>query len=270
MFFYVSKILWALVAPSNLLGLAAAVGAITLFTRFAHAGRRLVAATALLYLACGFGPVGAILLRPLEDRFPRPPADMPAPAGIIVLGGAIDEQVTLARDTVTLNESGARMTLAVALMRRFPQARLVFTGGSAALFGGRSPEADGARRLFLELGVAPERMSFEDRSRNTYENAIFTRDLLHPQPGSRWLLVTSAFHMPRAMGIFRAAGFTLVAVPADYLTLGDARDFLRLRGDATRGLKMTELGLREWIGLVAYRLAGRTDTLLPGPNNSPE
>jgi uncharacterized SAM-binding protein YcdF (DUF218 family) len=271
MFFYLSKILWALVAPSNLLGLAAIVGAIALFTRFARVGRRLVTAAAVLYLACGLGPVGAILLRPLEDRFPRLPADIiPAPAGIIVLGGAIDEQVTLARDTVALNESGARMTLAVALTRRFPQARLVFTGGSAALFGPSSPEADGARRLFLELGVAPERMTFEDRSRNTYENAIFTRDLVHPQPGSHWLLVTSAFHMPRAMGIFQAAGFSVTAVPADYWTRGDARDFLRLQGDATRGLKMTELGLREWIGLVAYRLAGRTDTLLPGPDNSLE
>ena len=173
--------------------------------------------------------------------------------------------ITAARDTVTLIESGARMSVAVALTRRFPQARLVFTGGSAALFGDQSPEADAARRLFLELGVAPERMSFEDRSRNTYENAIFTRDLVHPQPGSRWLLVTSAFHMPRAMGIFRAAGFPVIAVPADYWTLGDARDFLRLQGDATHGLEMTEIGLREWIGLVAYRLTGRTDTLLPGP-----
>jgi uncharacterized SAM-binding protein YcdF (DUF218 family) len=270
MFFYISKIFWALAAPSNLLGLTAAVGAIALFTRFARAARWLVAASALTYIACGLGPVGALLLRPLEDRFPPPPPDLPAPVGIIVLGGAVEEQITLARDTVDLNESGARMTLAVALTRRFPQARLVFTGGSGAPFGDQSPEADGARRLFLELGVAPERMSFEDRSRNTYENAIFTRDLLHPPPGSRWLLVTSAFHMPRAMGIFQAAGFSVIAVPADYWTLGDARDFVRLQGDATRGLKMTEIGLREWIGLVAYRLTGRTDTLLPGPNESPE
>jgi uncharacterized SAM-binding protein YcdF (DUF218 family) len=265
MFFYASKILWALVAPSNLLGLVAAVGAIALFTRFARAGRRLVAGTALVYLACGLGPVGAILLRPLEDRFPQPPADLPAPAGIIVLGGAIEEEISAARDTVALGESGARMSVAVALTRRFPQARLVFTGGSPNLFDNRIPEADAARRLFLELGVAPERMSFEDRSRNTYENAIFTRDLVHPLPGSRWLLVTSAFHMPRAVGIFRAAGFPVIAVPADYWTLGDARDFLQLQGEATHGLKMTEIGLREWIGLVAYRLAGRTATLLPGP-----
>lgn len=270
MFFFASKILWMLFAPSNLLGFAAAIGAVALFTRFARSGRWLVAVAAFLYLACGFGPVGALLLRPLEDRFPRPPADLPAPAGIIVLGGAIDEQVTLARDTVALDESGSRMTLAVALTRRFPQARLVFTGGSAAIFTDAPPEADGARLLFLELGVAPERMSFEDRSRNTYENAIFTRDLVQPPPGSRWLLVTSAFHMPRAMGIFRAAGFSVIAEPSDYWTLGDARDFRRLQGDASSGLEMTEIGLKEWIGLVAYRLTGRTDALLPGPDDQPQ
>lgn len=265
MFFFASKILWAIVAPPNLIGFAVALGALALFTRFQRAGRWLVLAAAVIYLACGFGPVGAALMRPLEDRFPRPPVDMPAPTGIIVLGGAINEDVTAARGAVALSRSGARMTAAVALMRRFPRALLVFTGGSAALFGHHPPEADAARRLFLELGVAPERMTFEDRSRNTYENALFTHDLVHPQPGSRWLLVTSAFHMPRAMGIFRAAGFPVVAYPTDYWTLGDARDFMRVEGDATQGLEMTEIALREWIGLVAYRLAGRTDTLLPAP-----
>lgn len=265
MFFLASKILWAMSAPPNLLGFAMALGAVALFTRFARAGRWLVLATAVVYLACGFGPVGAALMRPLEDRFPRPPADMPAPTGIVVLGGAINEDITLARGTIALSQSGARMTAAAALMRRFPQARLVFTGGSAALLGNHKPEADAARQLFLELGVAPERMTFEDRSRNTYENALFTRDLIHPQPGSRWLLVTSAFHMPRAMGIFRAAGFPVIAYPTDYWTLGTPEDFLKLQTDASEGMQITETALREWIGLVAYRITGRTDALLPGP-----
>lgn len=265
MFFYASKILWDLTDPSNFLGLILAVGALALFTRYHRVGRWLVAGAAILYLACGFGPISGLLLQPLENRFPQLSANIPAPTGIIVLGGAIDADISAARKTVVLNESGSRMTAAVTLARRFPEAKLVFTGGSGTLFGDHSPEADSARQLFLDLGVDPERMVFEDRSRNTYENAIFTRKLIHPEAGSRWLLVTSAFHMPRAMGVFRAAGFSVIAFPTAYFTRGDDKDFLLSQGDASVGLERTGVGLREWIGLVAYRLARRSETLLPGP-----
>jgi len=263
MFYKTAKFLWAFATPSNLLGLMLAVAGLGLFTRFADKARWLVAAAAFFYLLCGFGPIGAMLLRPLEDRFPPPPADLQAPDGIVVLGGGIDDEVTAARGVPTFNRFGARITAAAALARRFPQARLIYTGGSAQAAGRFSNEVETAKALFLDLGVAADRLSFESRSRDTYENAIFTRELLRPRSESRWLLVTSAFHMPRAMATFRAAGFTVVAFPADYLTLGDARDFLSPQLTASLGLEMTELGLHEWVGLLAYRLAGRTRELLP-------
>ena len=150
------------------------------------------------------------------------------------------------------------------MARRYPDARLVFTGGSANVKQDGLDEARGVRDLWLSLGVPEARMMFEDKSRNTFENATMTRDLVHPKPGEVWLLVTSAGHMPRSMGIFRRIGWPLVAYPVDYRTFGDARDY-KISWNALDALKRLESGLHEWVGLVAYRLSGKTDTLFPAP-----
>lgn len=267
LFFYLSKILWWFAAPSNgLIGLLL-LGALALFTRWSRAGRRLVLAGALGLAICAVSPLGIWLARPLEDRFPQPPADMAAPAGILVLGGSIDQLTTQARGgQVTLSAAPGRITEAVVLARRFPQARLVFTGGSAALLrADASDEAAAAGRLFVALGIAPERITLERESRNTFENAVLTRQIVRPQPGERWLIVTSAWHMPRAIGIFRQAGWEVTAYPTDFETRGTGRELWRPILPASRGLDLVDRMAREWLGLVAYRVGGRTDALFPAP-----
>lgn len=263
MFYIIAKTFWALASPPNFIGLCLALSAVGLIAGFARQMRWLVLFAAVAYAAAGFGPVGAALLRPLEDRFPIPPAHMAAPDGIIVLGGALDDDVSAARAEVTLNQSGTRLTVAAMLARRFPQAQILYSGGSSQSAGPLGTEADAARALFEGLGVSADRIIFESRSRDTFENAAFSYRRMQPGADSRWLLVTSAFHLPRSVAIFRKAGFAVTPYPAGYLTLGDARDFLRLQGDASHGLMMTSIGLHEWIGLIAYRLAGRSDALLP-------
>jgi uncharacterized SAM-binding protein YcdF (DUF218 family) len=120
------------------------------------------------------------------------------------------------------------------------------------------------RELWLSLGVPAEQMVFEEKSRNTWENAVFTRDLVKPKPGETWLLVTSAWHMPRSVGIFRHVGFPVVPYPVAYRTFGDGREFRGYVSILDR-LALLDLGVREWIGLLAYRLAGKTDALFPAP-----
>jgi uncharacterized SAM-binding protein YcdF (DUF218 family) len=264
MFFAASKIFWAIAEPVVLLTLLGLIGLALGLTRFARTGRAL-AAGALLGLAVVFlTPLGAALLRPLEDRFPPPAADAPDPTGIIVLGGSIDEAKSEARRQIILSGDGNRMTAGVELARRYPAARLVFTGGSGKYPADGSSEATGARAFWLAMGVPPERMVFEAKSRNTWENAIFTRDLVKPKPGETWLLVTSAWHMPRSVGIFRRVGFEVTPYPVAYRTTGDARDFLP-NGSVQDKLFMVDFSIREWIGLLAYRLAGKTDALFPAP-----
>jgi uncharacterized SAM-binding protein YcdF (DUF218 family) len=263
MFFTASKIFWFVAEPVSLAIVVGVLGILLGFTRFARAGRAVMAG-AIIVLAAGLlTPLGAVLLRPLEERFPPPPA-FPAPAGIIVLGGAVDTEKSEARGQIYFSPDGARMTAGVDLTRRYPSARLVFTGGSEGLLGEGPAEAISARKLWLSLGVPAERMTFEAKSRNTWENAVFTRDLVKPKPGETWLLVTSAWHMPRSVGIFRHLGFDVIPYPVAYRTFGDERDFL-LSPSMTDRVFMLDFGIREWVGLLAYRLAGKTDALFPAP-----
>ena len=155
------------------------------------------------------------------------------------------------------------MTATVELARRYPNARIIFSGGDGSLvYGGN--ESDGALRLFERLGLAPSRVMVEDQSRNTFENALFSKRIAAPKAGERWLLVTSAYHMPRAMGIFQAAGFQLEPYPVDWRTRG-VEDALRPFPTLAEGLRRTDTAMREWAGLVVYRLNGRSSELFPGP-----
>jgi uncharacterized SAM-binding protein YcdF (DUF218 family) len=264
MFFIASKIFWLVAEPFSLAIIIGVVGVVLLFTRFARVGRALMAG-AIVALAIGLlTPLGAALLRPLEDRFPLPPADTPAPVGIIVLGGALDPEKGEARGEVSLNADAARLTTGVELARRYPTARLIYTGGSAGFPHEGPAEAIGARQFWLSLGVPADRMVFEAKSRNTWENALFTRDLVKPKPGETWILVTSAWHMPRAVGIFRRLGFDVIPYRVAFRTFGDDRDFLSLASVSER-VFMLDFGIREWIGLLAYWLTGKTAALFPAP-----
>ena len=264
MFFVLSKLLGVVFDPTTFLVLAGALGLLLGLTRFAGAGRRLAIGAAIAFALVCYSPLSAILLRPLEERFPQPPADMPAPAGIVVLGGALDEGLTAARGQPSLNEAAGRLTAGVALALRYPQARLVFTGGAADIAQHGLDEARGVRELWLSLGVLPARMTFEDRSRNTFENAVLTKALVAPKPGETWLLVTSAAHMPRSVGIFRKVGWPVTAYPVDYRTAGTAYDW-RPTSHPVDSQRRLEVALHEWIGLVAYRLTGKSAALFPAP-----
>ncbi len=261
MFFVVSKALWFFAAPSALLTLGALVG--TAFA--ARRGARLAALGCLaVLLVIGVAPAGALLIAPLENRFPPPPANLPPPYGVVVLGGAIDDDITRARGQATFDEGAERLTEAAILARRYPSARIVYSGGSNSLLGRPSSEAEDARRLLVAMGVDSQRVTLETRSRNTDENARFTAALVHPESGQTWLVVTSAYHMPRAMGLFRKAGFAAVAYPVDYRTVGGRADW-RPEANLPRGMEIFDLAVHEWIGLVAYRLSGRIDAFFPGP-----
>lgn len=264
MFFITSKIFEFLGSPSHLTVFLLAIGAGLAYTRFAKWGRRLTSLGVILLLLMVFGPVGHMLAVPLETRFPAQPDDIAPPDGIIVLGGSVDEYLSSQRGRITFTESAERVTAPLELMRRFPKARLVFSGGSGALHESRFSEADAVRGFWRATGLDQGQVLYEDRSRNTFENAVFTRDLVKPKAGERWLLVTSAMHMPRAVGIFRQVGFPVVPYPVDYRTSGM---FWRpgVPKYTAEALGTVDLAAHEWLGLLVYRLTGKTDALFPGP-----
>lgn len=264
MFFAVSKIFWLFADPINFILILGAVGLLLSLGLAPRLGRALAAASIILIVIAGFSPLGSLLLQPLENRFPRPPSDLPAPAGIIVLGGALDASLSEARGVPTLLPPGARLTEGVVLARRYPKARLIFTSGMASISGHGLPEAPTVRDLWISLGVPADQITIEDKSRNTWENGTFTRALIHPKPDETFLLVTSAWHMPRAMGIFRKLGFNVIADPVDYQTFGDNRD-IQPPHLALDEMTRLENAMHEWIGLFAYHLRNKTDAWFPAP-----
>ena len=265
MFFYAAKILWTLLHPTSLIAEALLVGLILTRTAAWHRfGRRLLTGGVMAFIAVGLLPLGEWLVIPLENRFPRANLDRgEPPTGIIILGGAEDARADPPRELAGLNESAERYTEAVALALRFPKMRVVFTGGTALLVLTAAGESVTAGRLLEALGVDKARLTLEGRARDTYENAVFTKQLVNPAPGERWLLITSAWHMPRAMGCFRQAGFAVEPWPVDYRTGG--RVEIWLKSGVPEGLRQMDFVMREYAGLVAYYLTGRTGALLPGP-----
>ena len=269
MFFLLSKTLGIMLLPVNFLIAVGVLGAILLATRWATLGRRLLVISAVLLAIAGFSPLGKLLLYPLEQRFPPWDSSRGAPPdGIIVLGGAIDPDRSAAHARVAFARAADRIVAAAELARKYPNVPIVLSGGNASLISDDSAkEADYAVAVLEGLGIARERLTMERRSRNTQENAEFTKAIVKPKDGERWLLVTSAYHMPRSMGLFRKAGFAVEPYPVDW-RLGTAADLLSFSPFSVDGLERIDLAIREWMGLAAYWITGRIDALLPGPEGA--
>lgn len=266
MFFVLSKIAWVVLTPSNLLVAAGVVGALLFTGRLPRLGRSLLIGAFAGFFILGFSPAANWAMAALENRFPRPELTAVADVdGIIVLGGATRTDVSKARGTLDLNEAAERIVAIPALARRFPKARIILTGGSAALFGDPASEADLMIAALASIGVDRARLVREGSARNTFENATETFARIQPKAGETYLLVTSAFHMPRAVGAFRQAGWTgLLPYPVDFRTQG-AADRWRPFAAASNGLKRFDTAAREAVGLLAYWLTGRTEALFPLP-----
>jgi uncharacterized SAM-binding protein YcdF (DUF218 family) len=264
LFFVLSKTLGLMLLLTNFLIGVGLLGAILLATRFASLGRKLMVASVVLLAICGFSPLGKLLLYPLESRFPPWDAARGAPDGIVVLGGSIDADLSAAHGAAIVRTAADRIIAAAALAHRYPNARVVFSGGNPNLVSNDAREADFAGALFESLGTSKARPMMERRSRNTQENAEFSKALAAPKDGERWLLVTSAFHMPRSIGVFRKAGFNVEAYPVDW-RVGERADLLTFSAIALDGLGRTDVAMREWMGLVAYWATGKIDELLPAP-----
>ncbi len=257
--FIVGKVLTMLMLPTALMVECALLG---LLLSRRPAGRALLIVGVGMLTACLVLPVDAWTIRPLEDRFPGVSTPPERVDGIVVLGGAIDDLTSRDRATPVLTSAANRMTTFVMLARRYPQAKLVFTGGSGDIEQGVSNEAKYARILLEQLGLPPDRVVFENTSRTTWENALNTSALVKPQPGEHWVLLTSASHMPRAVGVFRKAGWSVLPWPVGYQSRDHITGYAPSLGQK---LAVLDWATHEWIGLVVYYLRGWTSALFPAP-----
>ncbi|PZM15243.1 YdcF family protein [Rhizobium tubonense] len=262
--FLISKLVWILGQPLSLAFFFVAIGLLAALLGWRWSGILASAiSTAILFVAL-FTSAGAYLVQGLEDRFPKPSGDPADLKCMIVLGGAFDTVVTTSRGGYDLDAAGDRFVEALRLAQKFPQSRILVSGGDGSITGNYEGDAVISERMFAAFGLGKDRLIEDKDSRTTFENAINTKALLASNGLSNCLLITSGFHMPRSMGIFRKLDIPVVPWPVDYRSSG--KEYLRL--DASQPSLNTGLlstAVREWIGLVGYYFAGRTSALYPAP-----
>lgn len=260
--FLVSKIFWLVAQPLSLAFLALFAGVLLMLGRFRRSGGTLSASGLAILFVTLFTTAGSYFLQILEDRFPRPATEPTELACIIVLGGAFENVVMASRGGMELNQAAERFVETLRLARAYPQARILVSGGDGSLSGIYEGDAHASQKFFGTFGIGSNRLIREGESRTTFENARYTRDLLAENGLERCALVTSAYHMPRSIGLFRANGMEVTPWPTDYRTSGKVRlgfDFTQPSLNA----QLATTAAKEWTGLVAYYLLGRTETLLP-------
>ena len=266
MTFILGKLVWAVVQPGNLLLLCLVAG-VFLLLRGRRRGEWLVVLSAIGFLLLAVAPIGSAMMLVLEQRFPRPPKLPARIDGILVLGGAVDPRLSLAYGEAVFNGSIARVLGGVALARHHPEAKLALVGGEGEVFPVGFAEAWATSGFVNEEGIPATRVILEERSRSTHENAVFAKELIRPGPGQNWVLVTSAFHMPRAIAAFRAVDWPVIPYPVDFRV--DPKTDLRANFNLLGGLGTTTIAGKEWAGLLGYRLLGWTEELFPGPPAGP-
>jgi len=264
-FFLASKLIWALISPDSLIVILGVSAWIATTLKWQRVSRSLLASNALLLLLIGFFPVGEWLIAPLENRFTTNAALPSEVDGIVVLGGALSPRLSNIWQQSELNGGADRLTNFLYLARLYPSAQLVFTGGNGTITEQEFKEAEMAQILFDQLGLAERAIIFESESRNTSENARHSKELVTPENNENWLLVTSAFHMPRSIGVFCQEQWLVQPYPVDHYS--QKGNLLRLNFSFSSNLSVLRIAVREWVGLVAYRISGRTDRLLPGREN---
>ena len=229
-----------------------------LVRRWRHAVLLQSVAVAIILLF-GVLPGGTWLALPLETRFQANPTLPAHVAGIIALGGTERVGTTATWGQPILSDPMPIVALVV-LSHRYPDAKLMFSGGGSHRHA-TLKEADVVRVYLTDMGFDANRIVYETQLRNTFQNGVFTYQLIRPKPNERWILVTQAISMPRAVAVFRHAGWDVIPFPAGYMTESKNPEFISL--NILEGLHLAAVAIHEWVGLIAYRLMGYTDQIFP-------
>jgi uncharacterized SAM-binding protein YcdF (DUF218 family) len=246
---------WWIINIDLFLLLLMILGGGLLFIKKNSLGKRCLLISCMSLVFLGVVPSTLWIFENLENRFPKV-AQIPTDAkGIILLGGSVDKMTSLGRGETAYNLTAGRFIGFVELAKKYPDLQLAFTGTPF--------ETEIAQKDFLALGLDPARVQFEQNSKDTRDNAAKTAALLHPQPHEKWVLVTSAYHMPRSVGLFRKAGFNVIPCPMDYHAPGQYEMWFFL--GLALSLEAWQASSREWLGMIINYIMGRSDDLYPGP-----
>lgn len=260
-FFYLSKNIWTVISPDSLFIILLTLCLLLFLLKQTKKATLLLGLLTFCALFLSFFSVGDWMLYPLESRFQHNP-DLPEQVdGIIVLGGSVIPARSVEWQQLETNQHHERLSSFLQLAQLYPDARLVFSGGNASTDKDKPTEAQIAETFFLKSGISPERLLIENKARNTAENASYSRQLVSPQSNETWLMITTAYHMPRAMGVFCRQNWKVIPYPVDHQTLPSKR-YLPEFGLIEHANQLV-LASHEWLGLLAYYLSGKTHQLFP-------
>jgi uncharacterized SAM-binding protein YcdF (DUF218 family) len=261
LFFFLSKLIWLLISPDSLLLILILVALVFLYLGKQQLAKKTLSIVSGLLIIIAFFPVGEWLLYPLESHFQTTPTLPDKITGIIALSGAEDAELSHIWQQVELGSAAERDLTFLSLAQQYPKAKLVFTGGTGSLTKQEYKGADVAKKLFEQLGANTIEMIFERESRNTYESAIYSKKIVKPEKGENWILITTGWHMPRSVGIFCKAEWPVIPYPVDHQTNKD--NLLRISFNLSNNLQTLKIAIKEWLGLFAYYLSGKTISFLP-------
>jgi uncharacterized SAM-binding protein YcdF (DUF218 family) len=207
------------------------------------------------------------MMHTLETQFPTNPILPKKLDGIIVLGGALNPVMTQHWNQLETNRYNERLLYFAWLAREYPKASLIFSGGNASMDRSKPTESNSLSAFLNLYDIKPDRVTFEDQSRTTYENALYSSKLiLKNKPNRKWLLITTAFHMPRAIGVFCAQGVDAIPFPVDHQTNSGSL-LPGIQFDFLGNLQILSQATHEWLGLLVYFSTGKTSQILPAGCN---
>ena len=260
-FFFLSKLIWLLVSPDSLLLILILVALFFLYLGKQQLAKKTLSIASGLFIIIAFFPVGEWLLYPLESHFQTNPTLPDNITGIIALSGAEDAELSHIWQQVELNNAAERDLTFLTLAQQYPKAKLVYTGGTGSLTKQEYKGADVAKKLFEQLGFNTVEIIFERESRNTYESAIYSKKIVKPAKGENWILITTGWHMPRSVGIFCKEEWPVIPYSVDHQTNKD--NLFRINFNLSGNLLTLKTAIKEWLGLFAYYLSGKTTSFLP-------
>jgi len=260
-FFYLSKIIWALISPDTLLLVFILATLFLLFLKKYQTATKLLTFVSIILIIIAVLPIGKWMLYPLETRFQTNPALPENIDGIIVLSGAEAAKLSSVWNQIELGGAVERSLYFLSLAKKYPKAKLVFIGGSGSIFQQDLKEADVAKKLYQQQGFDTNRIVFERKSRNTFESAINSTKLIKPVKNEKWVLITTAWHMPRSVSVFCKAGWPVIPFPVDHSVNKD--NIFTMEFNLLGNLRTLKKGIKEWVGLFAYYATGKTTSIYP-------
>ena len=250
-----SKLIWIVLSPLNLLLIFLVIGIFFMIINMRIVSITFYTISIVFFITVSVFPTGNLILFKLESSYPaltKPPLHID---GILILGGPSNPALTRDHGQVSFNEAGERLTESVRLIKNYSSAKIIFAGGFSKL-----SHSYVAKKFFSEMGIDVSNIIFESKSRNTFENMLYSKKIINPKKSENWLLVTSAFHMSRAINVADKLGWTFIPYPVDFRT---SNKFINFKPslDFLDNINSFDLASHEVVGLISYYLLGRSSKL---------